>query len=153
MESNLTYWAPKLFFSWFIVSKAKTIMVIISSNFLMTTRSFPIRLCKERFFFGNYFEKLQLRNFSLIKEPFNHVNLLLTCIFNSRGSFDIVSSVKSSSGGRYKEVIPLTACRHIPQIILVRQLRISQTLHHDRRIFLKFLKKKTLHGKRNGRKI
>ena len=43
---------------------------------------------EKRLFIGSHFEKLQVWSVLLIKEPFNHVNL--KCIFNSRGSFDIV---------------------------------------------------------------
>ena len=81
-------WALKPFVSWFIVSQPWTRMVIISSNSLMTTSSFPIKLSEKRFFIGSHFEKLQVRNILLIKETFNYVNL--KSIFNYWENYDIV---------------------------------------------------------------
>ena len=88
MWPNLTYWALKPFFSSFIVSKAWTTVVIINSNFFNDHKLLLDKLCEERLFVGSHFEKLQVRNVVLIKEPFNPVNLKST--FYSQGSFDIV---------------------------------------------------------------
>ena len=115
MEPNFTYWQLKSFFSWFIVSKAWTTMVI-SSNFF-DFFSFAIKLCEGRLFIGSHFENLQLRNVLLIKKPFNHVN---------KNMF------------RRKLYLWLF-CGHVPQIVLVCQLRISQVLHLNSHNFKKFL--------------
>ena len=60
----------------------------LSSVFLMTKSSFPMKLFEKRLFIGSHFEKLQVRNVLLIKKPFNHVNLKST--FNSWRRFNIV---------------------------------------------------------------
>ena len=102
----------------------------------MTSSSFPIKLCEKRPSIARHFEKQQVRNILLVKEPCNHVNL--KSIFNSRGTSDIVL-LKHLLQECTRKLYLLLLCRHGPQLVLVCQLHISQTLHHDRHIFLKFL--------------
>ena len=130
MEPNLKSWELKPFFSCFILSKAWTTMVIINTNFSMTSSSFPIKLWLS---VGNHFKKLLVENVLHVKEPFNHVNSKI--IFCSRRNFNIVRFYRKVQGNYTFDSFVGLFCK----MVLVCQLRIFRTLYNDRRNFSKFL--------------